>query len=113
MGRHSAAIAAMVSAATRTSVAAELVNAPEGFEQLPGVHELEVGDHRLRCAVDTAQLDPLLERLTACGVRSLTCQPPTLEQLFLRHYDQNAAVAEPAPVSAGTASAGTASTASS
>jgi ABC-2 type transport system ATP-binding protein len=71
---------------TRTSVAAELVNAPQGFDQLPGVHDLEVSDHRLRCAVDTAQLDPLLERLTACGVRSLTCQPPTLEELFVRHY---------------------------
>lgn len=71
---------------TRTSVTAELVNAPEGFDRLPGVHDLEVSDHRVRCAVDTAQLDAMLERLTACGVRSLTCQPPTLEELFVRHY---------------------------
>jgi ABC-2 type transport system ATP-binding protein len=25
-------------------------------------------------------------RLSAAGIRSLTSQPPTLEELFLRHY---------------------------
>ena len=33
-----------------------------------------------------AALDPALRRLTAVGVRSLVSQPPTLEELFLRHY---------------------------
>ena len=27
-----------------------------------------------------------LEAVTAAGVRTLTSQPPTLEELFLRHY---------------------------
>jgi ABC-2 type transport system ATP-binding protein len=36
--------------------------------------------------VDTDKLDGLLRQLTAVGVRSLISQPPTLEQLFLRHY---------------------------
>jgi ABC-2 type transport system ATP-binding protein len=71
---------------TRTSVDAELEQPPAGFADLPGVHDVEVSNHRLRCAVDTAQLDVLLGRLTALGVRSLTCQPPTLEELFVRHY---------------------------
>ncbi len=30
----------------------------------------------------------LLRALTAVGVRSLSSQPPTLEELFLRHYAQ-------------------------
>ncbi len=71
---------------TRTSVDAEVVRSPEGIADLPGVHDVEVTNHRVRCLVDTAQLDPLLARLTALGVRSLTCQPPTLEELFVRHY---------------------------
>ena len=33
-----------------------------------------------------AQLDEVLRHLSAAGVRSLTSQPPTLEELFLRHY---------------------------
>ena len=28
----------------------------------------------------------ILRRLTAAGVRTLTCRPPTLEELFLRQY---------------------------
>jgi ABC-2 type transport system ATP-binding protein len=36
--------------------------------------------------VDNSALDELLVRLTRAGVRSLVSQPPTLEELFLRHY---------------------------
>jgi len=40
--------------------------------------------------VDNAALNEVLRRLTAAGVRTLTCRPPTLEELFLRQYsDQN------------------------
>ncbi len=41
---------------------------------------------RVAFDVDTAQLDLALRALSAAGVRSLTSQPPTLEELFLRHY---------------------------
>jgi ABC-2 type transport system ATP-binding protein len=40
----------------------------------------------VHCEVDTARLGPVLERLTAAGVLSLVSRPPTLEELFLRHY---------------------------
>jgi polyether ionophore transport system ATP-binding protein len=53
---------------------------------VPGVHSLHVQGTRVRCEVDTAQLDELLRHLTAAGVRSLVSRPPTLEELFLRHY---------------------------
>jgi ABC-2 type transport system ATP-binding protein len=71
---------------TRTSIAAELAGPPRGLEQLPGVHNLDVAGNRVSCEVDTERLDALLRQLTAVGVRSLTSQPPTLEELFLRHY---------------------------
>src|SRR6266487_4420294 len=41
---------------------------------------------RTSVTVDTAQLDPFFRRLAEAGIRSLTSQPPTLEELFLRHY---------------------------
>ncbi len=44
--------------------------------------------------MDTDKLDGLLKRLTAVGVRGLTSQPPTLEELFLRHYSGDDAVDE-------------------
>jgi ABC-2 type transport system ATP-binding protein len=63
---------------TRTSISAELATSPEGLDQLPGVHDLDVEGNRVRCEVDTDKLDGLLRRLSAAGVRSLTSQPPTL-----------------------------------
>ncbi|MFE9661810.1 ATP-binding cassette domain-containing protein [Streptomyces sp. NPDC005955] len=71
---------------TRTSVSAELATLPGPLEQLPGVHDVEVQGHRVRLQVDTDQLDGVLRALTGSGVRSLTSTPPTLEELFLRHY---------------------------
>jgi ABC-2 type transport system ATP-binding protein len=71
---------------TRTSIQAELAGPPDGLTGLAGVHDLQVDGTRVRCQVDTAQLDEVLRRLSAAGVRSLTSQPPTLEELFLRHY---------------------------
>ncbi|MFE0463920.1 ATP-binding cassette domain-containing protein [Kitasatospora sp. NPDC058965] len=72
---------------TRTTVEAELRGAPTGLAELPGVHDLRIGDARISCQVDTDHLDGLLKALTAVGVRSLTSRPPTLEELFLRHYE--------------------------
>src|SRR4249920_1196416 len=74
---------------TRTSIAAELAGPPAGLDRLPGVHDLDVEGNRVRCQVDTDKLDALLRQLTAAGVRSLTSQPPTLEELFLRHYESD------------------------
>jgi ABC-2 type transport system ATP-binding protein len=81
---------------TRTSVSAELAGPPpSGLDALAGVHDLEVDGTRVRLQVDTAELDAVLRRLTSVGVRSLVSQPPTLEELFLRHY-QAEQVATPA-----------------
>jgi ABC-2 type transport system ATP-binding protein len=71
---------------TRTSVAAELSSTPSGLDDLDGVHDLVVEGDRVRFEVDTAELDPALTVLLRAGVRTLTSQPPTLEELFLRHY---------------------------
>jgi len=53
-----------------------------------GIHDLQVDGRRLRCQVDSTRLSALLGQLSAAGVESLTCQPPSLEELFLRHYTQ-------------------------
>jgi ABC-2 type transport system ATP-binding protein len=81
---------------TRTAIAAELAVQPSGLDQLPGVHDLVVEGTRVHCQVDTDKLDPLLGRLAQLGLRSLRSQPPTLEELFLRHYADEPAVADPA-----------------
>jgi ABC-2 type transport system ATP-binding protein len=71
---------------TRTSIDVRTGKAPTGLEALAGVHDLRLDDHRARFDVDTDQLDEAVRHLTELGIRSLTSQPPTLEELFLRHY---------------------------
>jgi ABC-2 type transport system ATP-binding protein len=78
---------------TRTSIQAELVAAPNGIAQLPGVHGLEIDGNKVRCEVDTALLEGLMKQLAGSGIKSLVAQPPTLEELFLRHYEDDAAAA--------------------
>jgi ABC-2 type transport system ATP-binding protein len=74
----------------RTSITAELAARPD-LGSLAGLHDVTVEPGpapvtRLHCEVDAGHLDELLGRLVAAGVRSLVSRPPTLEELFLRHY---------------------------
>jgi ABC-2 type transport system ATP-binding protein len=62
-----------------------------GLAQLAGVHDLQVDDRHVRFDVDTDEINPVLRRLTEIGVRSLVSQPPSLEELFLRLYEPEAA----------------------
>jgi ABC-2 type transport system ATP-binding protein len=82
---------------TRTSISAELVRPPTGLADLPGVHELSIEGTRVHCQVDSDRLDAVLVHLAQAGVRSLASQPPTLEELFLRHYTDELAGAAGRP----------------
>ena len=59
----------------------------------PACTTWQVDGTRVRCQVDADRLDEVLRHLSAAGVRSLTSQPPTLEELFLRHYQADEAAA--------------------
>ncbi|MFG3707059.1 ATP-binding cassette domain-containing protein [Micromonospora sp. NPDC047670] len=79
---------------TRTAVTVETARPATGLADLPGVHEVREVDGRTHLEVEPAHLDELLGHLVRFGVRALTSAPPTLEELFLRHYgDERAAVA--------------------
>jgi len=81
---------------TRTSIAAELSGHASGLADLAGVHDLvadpaQDGGSRVRCEVDSDRLEDVLRLLVQAGVKTLTRQPPTLEELFLRHYESEPA----------------------
>jgi ABC-2 type transport system ATP-binding protein len=78
---------------TRTALSVETEAPPSGFGALPGVHGLTVDGNRATFEVDTAELAEVHRRLASLGVRSLTSAPPTLEELFLRHYGGQSATA--------------------
>lgn len=75
---------------TRTRVSAVVRGDASAVPGLDGVHDarsesVEEGT-RLTLDVDDAALPAVLPRLTAAEVVSLTATPPSLEDLFLRHY---------------------------
>ncbi|MFC4112777.1 ABC transporter ATP-binding protein [Nonomuraea zeae] len=74
---------------TRTSITAELAGPVPRLAESAGVHDLWTQGNQLRCQVDGDALDALLRELVAVGVRSLVSRPPTLEEMFLRHYEDN------------------------
>jgi ABC-2 type transport system ATP-binding protein len=71
---------------TRTTIVAETTRSASGVANLPGIHNLEVQDGRVRFDVDAEHLEAAVRSLVELGVRSLVSHPPTLEQLFLRYY---------------------------
>lgn len=71
---------------TRTAVSAEVTAVPAGLDRIDGVHDLVVEGHRISAQVERQGMDALMQALGAAGIQTLTSQPPTLEELFLRHY---------------------------
>jgi ABC-2 type transport system ATP-binding protein len=72
---------------TRTTVVVETAEPIDSLASVPGVHDATIDRTRARFSVDPADLNRVLEHLVALGVRNLTTTPPTLEELFLRHYE--------------------------
>jgi len=76
---------------TRTTIIAELTSNPADFARVPGVHDLRLHDHRVEFEVDSDRLAEVVKTLAPLGVRSLVSHPPTLEELFMRHYEDGEA----------------------
>ncbi|MGK2869023.1 MAG: ATP-binding cassette domain-containing protein [Mycobacterium sp.] len=72
---------------SRTSIKAEMVSVPGDIDRMPGVEDVVVDGNTLHAQVEAANLGEVIKRLGDAGVRSLVSRPPTLEDLFLRHYD--------------------------
>ncbi len=73
---------------TRTSVDVTLAQPPGAdlLDGVPGLADLVIDGQRLTFTVDTAGVGDVLRQLGTHGIQSLTCQPPTLEQLFMNQY---------------------------
>ena len=76
---------------TRTSVVVDTAKPLEPVTRWPGVHDARVQDGHAEFSVDPGELNHVLEHLVELEVRSMVTSPPTLEELFLRHYDEDIA----------------------
>ena len=73
---------------TRTAIHVTTTRPLDGLDRLPGVHDLATtdGGRSAHFEVAAEHLGVVVEHLGAHGVRTMTSSPPTLEELFLRHY---------------------------
>ncbi len=71
---------------SRTSIKAEMIGDPGDLTRIKGVEEVSVEGTTVRVQVDSESLGELIRVLGDAGVRSLVSQPPSLEELFMRHY---------------------------
>ncbi|WP_370616983.1 ABC transporter ATP-binding protein [Mumia qirimensis] len=85
---------------TRTAVDVTASRPIEGLDARDGIYDLvvEQGGARARFDVDTARIGETLLHLGQFGITALTSTPPTLEELFLRHYGDEIPVGDEEPV---------------
>jgi ABC-2 type transport system ATP-binding protein len=73
----------------RITIDASLGCVPADLASLPGIHDLSTYGSHVHLSVDQSELDTVMRHLADAGLRNLVSRPPTLEELFLRHYQQD------------------------
>lgn len=72
---------------TRTTVTVVTSQPSDTVAAMPGVHHWRTEDDRAHFDVDGEHVDTVMRALATLGVQSIVAHPPTLEQLLLRHYE--------------------------
>ncbi|WP_251711744.1 ABC transporter ATP-binding protein [Lactococcus ileimucosae] len=72
---------------TRDTFKVETVQVPEELHGLEGVYDLQLTDNKAVFQVDSDKTDIVLKTLLKYGVKKLESTPPTLEELFMHHYE--------------------------
>lgn len=71
---------------TRTQMLVDSKKPIENLTDLNGVHELKELEQGVSFQVDTEELDCVINYISQYGIVKLESAPPTLEDLFMRHY---------------------------
>ncbi|MBY7142106.1 ABC transporter ATP-binding protein [Virgibacillus sp. NKC19-3] len=72
---------------TRTNLLVETKQAMTDLHDLQGVHAIEEQEQGLSFQVDTEEMDAVMKHISQFGIVKLESAPPTLEDLFMRHYE--------------------------
>ena len=71
---------------TRTNLTIQTKELITNLEEFTGIHNLEKEGHNLSFQVDTEEMDAIIRHISQFGIVKLESAPPTLEDLFMRHY---------------------------
>jgi ABC-2 type transport system ATP-binding protein len=72
---------------SRTSFVVTLVGDGAPLQAIAGVHNLQRRGKAWIFESEPAALEAVMHTLASIGVASVESHPPTLEEIFLRHYD--------------------------
>ncbi|PYZ97683.1 ABC transporter ATP-binding protein [Alteribacter lacisalsi] len=72
---------------TRTGILVKTKSPIEGLSSLNGVHDVKENDGALSFQADGEELAQIMQHVSRFGVIKLESAPPTLEDLFMRHYE--------------------------
>lgn len=72
---------------TRTILHVETKEPMDSLSDVIGVHDIEVKDLAYTLHVDSEKLDSVMRFISHHGIINLESAPPTLEDLFMRHYE--------------------------
>ena len=78
---------------TRTQVRATLERAPHTVDELAILEDAHLDGVHVRGAVEAERVGEAMALLGGYGIAALTVSPPSLEDLFLRHYGESGAAA--------------------
>lgn len=72
----------------RTTVTARTRGDGNRLRELPFIHDFALQDGQISFSVDRGDLDATMDRLAALGIDELAVAPASLEDLFLREYQE-------------------------
>lgn len=73
---------------TRSNFTVKTRETLSGLDELEGVYHIEEKDGEYSFQVDSEKIDAVIRHISQFGVVKLESSPPTLEDLFLRHYER-------------------------
>ncbi|WP_062353660.1 ABC transporter ATP-binding protein [Bacillus kwashiorkori] len=73
---------------TRTHISVETEEPITAIYEMKGVHEVKQIANRLSFQVDAEELSNIMKYIAPYGIVKLENRPPTLEDLFMRHYEK-------------------------
>ncbi len=73
---------------TRSTVTVQLNN-QDDIKDIEGIYDLLKLNEKWKFSVDTNAMVSVMQRLASMGIKSLVAEPPTLEELFIRHYGES------------------------
>lgn len=72
---------------TRTTVKVTTNDILKDLSKIPGVHDVVRNKNQYNFSVDANAVNTVISELSRINVSSITAEPPSLEDLFMRHYE--------------------------